>query len=58
MARTRLAAGLLLCIALACVQIAQAEEAEAVFTVSGDNFDSLIKVSTLACGKLAIAARG
>jgi hypothetical protein len=45
MARTRLAAGLLLCVALASALSARAEEAEAVVTVTdADGFDKLIKV--------------
>jgi hypothetical protein len=45
MARTRLAAGLLLCVALAFATSTRAEEAEAVVTVTdADSFDKLIKV--------------
>ena len=45
MARGRLAAGLLLCVALALTASVRAEEAEAVITVTdGDSFDKLIKV--------------
>lgn len=48
MARTQLAVGLLLCVALAFAHPGRAEEAEAVVTVTdGDSFDKLIKVRHL-----------